>query len=241
VTDEGVIFQSRQAIPSMGPGAISPIGVALLVPAVQSAREAARRTQCMNNLKQIGLAMHNYHDANGHFPPAVIRDEDGKPLLSWRVAILPYIDQAALFNEFKHAEPWDSPHNKALIERMPPSYACPSGTMPKGMTPYQLFTGHGAISDEEKSIRIRDVLDGLSNTVFVVEAAKGVPWTKPEDIAFDPEDDDLKAKIGSKHPGVFNALFADGAARVITNSVDLDTLRKLITRDGGEVVEFPSP
>ena len=99
-----------------------------LLPAVQSSREAARRAQCVNNLKQIALAMHNYHSANNAFPQTRDLDEKGKPLLSWRVAILPYIEQQELYNKFKLDEPWDSPHNKALLKEMPPIYRCPSRT-----------------------------------------------------------------------------------------------------------------
>src|SRR4051794_3818491 len=93
--------------------------IALLVPAVQAAREAARRSQCVNNLKQIGLAMHNYNSAYDVFPPAVITDPDGKPLLSWRVLLLPFLDEQALYEQFKLDEPWDSPNNKPLLSRMP--------------------------------------------------------------------------------------------------------------------------
>jgi hypothetical protein len=96
-----------------------------LLPATQSAREAARRAQCTNNIKQIMLAMHNYHSANNSFPRD-ITDKDGKPLLSWRVAILPYIEQAELYNKFKLDEPWDSPHKKELLKEMPTSFNCPT-------------------------------------------------------------------------------------------------------------------
>ena len=106
--------------------AIIAVLIALLLPAVQSAREAARRAQCVNNLKQIGLAMHNYASANGGFPPAAIVDPRGKPLLSWRVAILPYLDANPLYAKFKLDEPWDSPHNKELLKYMPAVYGCPS-------------------------------------------------------------------------------------------------------------------
>src|SRR6202789_1676353 len=106
--------------------AIIAVLIALLLPAVQAAREAARRAQCVNNLKQIGLAMHNYHSANDAFPMPAITDKDGKPLLSRRVAILPYIEKQELYNKFKLEEPWDSPHNKALLKEMPTTYLCPS-------------------------------------------------------------------------------------------------------------------
>ena len=87
--------------------------------------ENAARSQCINNLKQIGLAMHNYHAMHKTFPPAYTVDKAGKPLLSWRVLILPYLEQDALYKEFHLDEPWDSEHNRALIDRMPATYRCP--------------------------------------------------------------------------------------------------------------------
>ncbi len=95
---------------------------------IRQAREAARRSQCTNNLKQIALAMHNYHASHNTFPPAYSKSPGGNPLLSWRVQILPFLDQKALYDEFHVDEPWDSPHNKALISRMPAVYSCPSGS-----------------------------------------------------------------------------------------------------------------
>src|SRR5207249_2796575 len=82
-------------------------------------RIAGRRTVSQNNLKQIGLAMHNYHDTYRHFPPQALTDKNGKPLLSWRVAVLPFIEQDNLYRQFKLDEPWDSEHNRKLLERMP--------------------------------------------------------------------------------------------------------------------------
>ncbi len=105
--------------------AAAPTLIALLLPAVQQAREAARRTQADNHLKQIGLAMHNFHDVNNKLP-AQANYEGKKPLLSWRVHLLPYLGEAELYNEFHLDEPWDSPHNKKLIEKMPQVYKNPS-------------------------------------------------------------------------------------------------------------------
>src|ERR1700676_3675353 len=106
--------------------AIIAVLIALLLPAVQAAREAARRAQCVNNLKQIGLAMHNYHSTYDCFPPAVTADDQGRPLLSWRVLILPYLEEAPLYAQFHLDEPWDSPHNLPLASKMPRVYTCPS-------------------------------------------------------------------------------------------------------------------
>ena len=111
--------------------------IALFLPAVRSAREAARRAQCTNNLKQIGLALFNYEDIQGRLPAAAIADKDGRPLLSWRVAILPYLECSSLYSKFHLDEPWDSPSNLALLESMPLVYACPSDKARKpGMTGY---------------------------------------------------------------------------------------------------------
>jgi prepilin-type processing-associated H-X9-DG protein len=211
------------------------ICVALLLPAVQAAREAARRAQCVNNLKQIGLAMHNFLSAENHFPPSAIKSADGKPLLSWRVAMLPYLENEPLYREFKLDEPWDSPHNKALVARMPKVYACPSdpATDPT-ITHYQVIAGPRTLFEGPTGVPISEVTDGTSNTLMVVEAAAGVPWTKPDDLAYIP--DGTLPVLGSQHAGGENALFADGSVRFLKRSLAAPTLESLITRNGGEVV-----
>ena len=135
--------------------------IALLLPAVQAAREAARRAQCVNNLKQIGLAMHNYLSAENFFPPAAITDAKGRPLLSWRVAILPYIEQGSLYSQFHLDEPWDSDHNLALVSRMPRTYACPSNPqLGTGKTSYQVVVGKKTIfGADNRPTRISDITD----------------------------------------------------------------------------------
>ena len=219
----------------------APVAIALLLPAVQQSREAARRTQSRNNLKQIGLAMHNFHDVHNSFPPAASSDKAGKSLLSWRVQILPFIDQAPLYKEFHHDEPWDSEHNKKLIPRMPPSLGNPN--LPKqtaeGKTVYLAPVGKGLAFEGTKGLGIREFTDGTSNTLLVVEAHadKAVIWTKPDDLAFDPEKplDGLK----DARAGGFQVLFCDGSVRFISQNLDLVLLRSLFTRNGGEAVSLP--
>ena len=165
-------------IPSLNVGTEAPVLIALLLPAVQAAREAARRAQCVNNIKQILLAMHNYISANGAFPRD-ITDKNGKPLLSWRVAILPYLEQGALFAKFKLDEPWDSPHNKELLKYIPLTYQCPSRANPQpNTTAYRGFAGPGALFETGRDIRLAAITDGTSNTIAVVEAKEAVSWTK---------------------------------------------------------------
>jgi len=106
-------------------GCLFTLAALLLMPAIRSASEAARRSQCTNNLKYIGIALWNYHEVHGCLPPAAITDKDGKPLLSWRVAILPYSEHEKLYAKFHLDEPWDSPHNIALLDSMPASYTVP--------------------------------------------------------------------------------------------------------------------
>src|SRR5262249_6139038 len=155
--------------------------LALLSKAAEKVRLAAARMQSANNLKQITLALHNYESAYGRLPAHAIYSKDGKALLSWRVAILPFIEQDALYKKFKLDEPWDSPHNKKLIPLMPPIYKPVRGkATEKFGTFYQVFFGNGAIFEGKSGIRITDIFDGTSNTIMVAEAGKDVIWSKPE-------------------------------------------------------------
>lgn len=246
VDDQVVEYTTREAFPALNPAALAPVAVAWILPATQSARKAAMRSQSQNNLKQIGLALHNFHDVNGAFPPAATYDKQKKPLLSWRVALLPYIEEAALYNEFKFDEPWDSPHNKALIPRMPKVFAIPGAKAEPGKTFYRGFSGKSTLFDptskDGKRVGLADIVDGTSNTIGVVEAKEAVIWTKPDgELPFDAKLDPANAKIifnllGGHFAGGFNVLFLDGSVRFIKASVNPNVLRALITRDGGEVV-----
>jgi len=201
---------------------------------VIEARAAARRTMQMNNLKQIALAMIDHEIRYEAFPPAVI-EKDGKPLLSWRVAILPGIDEEALYKEFHLDEPWDSPHNLEVAKKMPSIYQSPDSPA-EGKTRVMLFTGKGAAFDGGKKIRLDDIHDGTSVTILCVEAGpdKAVPWTKPEDLLFDPEKP--LAALGKIPAKGFLAVFFDGHVEALT--VDNATLKALITPAGGEVIDM---
>ncbi len=245
VDNDSIRFTGYQpfplAIPQISGGMEAPVLVALLLPAVQAAREAARRAQCVNNLKQIGLAMHNHHAALDGLPPRAITNAAGKPLLSWRVAILPYIEQQALYEKFKLDEPWDSPHNSELIKYMPQIYMCPSrtGDAKDGQTNYQAFAGEGALFDSRRKVSFARVTDGLSNTLMVVEASTPVTWTKPDDLPFDAAAANPAKPLfgaGSSHAGGFNALMGDGSVRFIKSLVSPQVMRALITRAGGEIL-----
>ena len=209
--------------------------IALLLPAVQSAREAARRAQSSNNLKMIALAMHNHHDVYRAFPPSAILDAEGRPLLSWRVKLLPFVDELQLYERFHLDEPWDSEHNRKLIPQMPSVYQNPNLSPDEFKTNYLGLSGEGTVWSKEGA-SLRDITDGTSNTIAVVEAdpAEAVVWTKPQDLPFNPQQP-LKG-LGNLRPGGFQVVFADGASRFISGTIDPDVFRALATMAGGEVI-----
>ena len=213
--------------------------IALLLPAVQQAREAARRTQCKNNLKMIGIALHSYHDAYGSFPPAYIADADGRPLHSWRVLILPFLDEAALYNQYDFSEPWDAPNNSRLLSQIPQVYSCPSHTIQhSGMTAYSAVWGANAAFPGAAPIRTRDITDGTSNTLMVGEASQAnIPWLKPDDVNVDKTPNlGNPSGFSSDHVGGVQFLLADGSVRFISLNVAQQTVDALFSRDGRELI-----
>ncbi len=205
-----------------------------LAPAVTGARKAAAREVTASHLKQIGLALHNHHDTSGAFPARANFDAAGKPLLSWRVQLLPYLEQGDLYKEFRQDEPWDSEHNKKLLARIPPVFRA-TGTRHKpdsGKTTFLAPICDGSVLGADKGTKIADIRDGTSNTIAVVEVTDeaAVPWTKPDDWQVDDKDP-LKG-LGD----TFGALLCDASARFFTKDIAPDTLKALLTRNGGEVV-----
>jgi hypothetical protein len=211
--------------------------VAALGPAVQKVRESANRTISQNNLRQIGIAMHQHADIfGGQMPKAAIYSKTGQPLLSWRVAILPYIEQKPLYDQFKLDEPWDSEHNKKLIPILPKTYAPPGVTTSQpGMTFYRIFTGPMTPFPGQAPSRLpASFPDGLSNTILVVEAGEAVPWTKPDELAYDPQKP--LPKLGGIFKGITNVLLGDATVRPLSPKVSEKTIRAAITPAGGEVL-----
>ena len=240
-TDDGLVSVTHQTLPSANLAAAAPTAVALMLPAVHSARTAARRAQSMNNMKQLALSLHNYHDAHGAFPAGYSSDEQGRPLLSWRVQMLPYLEEAALYNEFRLDEPWDSPHNKELIARMPSLFRSPNSTAEGFKTNYLGVSGADGIfvrppAGDAKGTSFRRITDGTSKTLMLVEASDelAVVWTKPGDFA--PKmDNPMKGLLGL-HRGGFLGGMGDGSVRFIADSVDVDILKALFTKSGREAI-----
>ena len=203
----------------------------LLLPAVQAAREAARRMQSSNNLKQLMLSLHNYHDTFKQFPSRASKGGNGKPLLSWRVAVLPFIEEGALYQQFHLDEPWDSEHNMKLLDKMPATFRHPSFAGPQGQTVYLAPYYESTVWSQDKP-GIAQITDGTSNTIalFEVDDGHAVPWTKPEDL--DLHELDI---IDCFRPTGSNVGFFDGSIQFLARDIEPDLLKALITSAGGEV------
>jgi prepilin-type processing-associated H-X9-DG protein len=217
--------------------------VALLLPAVQAAREAARRMQCSNNLKQISLALHNYHDANGSFPPAFTVDENGKPLHSWRTLLLPYLDQQAVYSQIDLSEPWNSSKNQAFNNTMIPTYHCPSEPNMTNCS-YVAIVGPKSVFQGANTIKLQDITDGTSNTIMIVEVkGNGHNWMEPVDLDVTQMKYAINGgstEVGSMHPGGANVSLADGSVRFFSQATDGRLVESMTTINGGEPVHLPN-
>jgi hypothetical protein len=201
----------------------------LLLPAIQAARAAAQRSQSLNNLKQISIAFQNYADTHQNAFPAA--KGDASTQLSWRVHLLPYLEQEALYKQFHFNEPWDSEHNRALIARMPDVFKIPGTDFPDGETAYLAVTGLGtAFGDGTTETKLHDFVDGTSNTILVVEADNAVPWTRPDDWQFDPNNP--TRGLGNQRLGGFLAVFADAHTEFIESTTPPEVVGRMMTRDG---------
>jgi len=222
--------------------------IGMLLPAVQQVRTAARRTVAMNNVRQLCLANLNYESANQRFPSNLSKNNpEAGENLSWRVHILPFLGRQDLYDQFKFDEPWDSPNNKALIPQMPEYFAHPQlqPDLPEGYTVFQMPTSPAdsetpaILVQGEQGISFRELADGSSNTILILEvsAADAVPWTKPQDWEFDP--DDPTRGVGDTFPGTFTAGLCDGSTSTVSKDIDPEAMKALITRSAGDAASFP--
>jgi prepilin-type processing-associated H-X9-DG protein len=220
--------------------------IAYLLPSVQAAREAARRMACTENLSRIGVAMATYHQVYQSYPPAYVADKDGTPMHSWRVLILPFLGEDALYAEYRFDEPWDSPHNQSLTFRMPIVYHCPTSAAGPGLTNYATIVGPHAFGNGRSPRTLSDLKDGSKNTIIVAECAgAGINWLEPRDLLTDdikringdaPMSRNAHPSITSDHPGGAHVLFGDGAVGFLDQNVPPDTLKAILSIDGDEAI-----
>ncbi|MBM4021713.1 MAG: DUF1559 domain-containing protein [Planctomycetes bacterium] len=251
---DGIVLESTGTIP-LGPltagGAVAgispasaPVLVGLLLPVVQAARDAARRTQVSNNFKQVMLAMATYEAQNGRFLAQAIGAADGGPLLSWRVALLPFLDAGDLHRQFRWNEPWGGEHNLALLGQMPAvstDPAAPAGQAARGLTTVRVISGEGiGFLAPEKTIGLAQISDGSSRTIAIFEALldNAVPWTQPDDVDFDPNRPPEGVGNPRRAGGLVTAGFFDGHIRMNEPDLAPEVFRALVTPSGGETVSL---
>lgn len=224
-------------------GMMGAVSVSMILPAFQrSSCTATRRSDCAYNLRQIGLGLQNYADIYGCFPPAYIADESGRPVHSWRVLILPFIEQGGLYEQYDFNEPWDGPHNSLLAAQMPPCYRCPSdGMLSRVTSSYLAITGAETAWPGADRITFSDFKDGTSNTIAVVEvASSGIHWMEPDDLPFRALSKGVNPSVGlgvsSRHIDGANCVFFDGHSNYLQNAELPVILEALATRAGGETI-----
>jgi uncharacterized protein (DUF983 family) len=206
------------------------------------ARKAALRSQCTANLKQIALALQNYNAVYGRFPPAVVTDNGGKPMHSWRVAILPFLQQQPLYSRYNLKEPWDSPNNRRVAQSIVSEYRCPDDDGAATDTSYVMITGPNTFGGKpNEGVRLDEITDGASNTIAVVEMANsGIGWTEPRDPPIEGLPMEVNGppgkSISSNHPGGANTVMADCTVRLLPSDLDAETLRRLLIRNDGKPV-----
>ncbi len=240
-TSEGdeTLQPKKSSRPSWGcvvTGIALPLFVILFVlPNVRNAGPAALRSQCQNNLKQIGLALHNYEEAHGFFPPAYTVDAKGKPLHSWRTLILPFIDQQDLYDQIDLSKPWNDPANSKAYNTALDFYSCPATELAPTETVYLAVVTPESVFQPTRPRAIKDITDGTSNTLMITEAAThhAVHWMSP----LDPNElmvlgfgrgNNLHHERGA------HFLFADGSVHFLLSDTSVEMLHSLTTIDGDD-------
>ena len=222
-------------------GVVVICGGILLLPAVSAVREAARRASCINNIKQINLALLNYESTYGEFPPAYVADENGKPMHSWRVLILPYLGYEEVFEKYNLDEPWNSPHNRSVTSMVSPGiFKCASDpSHDDGKTCFVMIVGPDCFAEGSTGRKMDQIPDGSSNTIMIAEIADSdIDWAEPRDLdattmSYRINDDSGSPCISSNHPGVANVGFVDGSVRSLSNDTSPQTVEQLIKINDG--------
>ncbi|REK15894.1 MAG: DUF1559 domain-containing protein [Planctomycetota bacterium] len=214
------------------------------LPGIEPAR-SRRRHPCTSNLRRIGAAMHTYHDEFGTFPPAYVADENGVPMHSWRVLLLPYLEEEGyhrLYEKYRFDEPWNGPNNRKLADVAFPPFHCPSSEREGCCTNYVAIVGPETVWPGTATRSVTQITDGTSETVLVAEFNDSdIHWMEPRDLTFNEA---CRGINGSETPGISsphgngtNLLFCDMSVHFVTDDLPHDTLRALLTADGGEPLE----
>jgi hypothetical protein len=209
--------------------------VLLLLPEPGSG-PAGPRTVCKNNIKQIALALHNYHDEYGCFPPAYIADRNGRPMHSWRVLLLPFLEFKPVYQQYRFDEPWDGPRNREIAALNLQIFRCPSDSNPEGDTNYLVVVGPKTVFPGAKCVRISEITSGTTNTILLVEVAgSGIKWAEPRDLSIVEAARGINPKLGlgisSHHEGGAQIALVDGSVRFFKDGAPPADLRAFCERD----------
>lgn len=206
---------------------------------IRDAQDAARRAACMDRTKQLGLALLNYHHAHGHFPPAYICDDNGKPMHSWRVLILPFMEQQALYDQYDFSEPWNGPNNSKLTVgpaiRGATWFQCPGGDLAgTPLTNYVAIVGPQTMWPEDECMRLTGEPGSGLDTIHVIEITNSdIHWMEPRDLTFEQATAGIQPESGlgisSEHLRGIVYLNANYEVHVLDRDVDADELRKLLS------------
>jgi prepilin-type processing-associated H-X9-DG protein len=209
--------------------------IALLLPATRSARPAARRAQCVNNLKQIAMALHNYEQAHKALPPAYTVDATGRPLHSWRTLILPYVEQEPLYQTIDLSKPWNDPANAKALKTVIAVFRCPEAAGQGNTTTYLAIASPNGCLLPKESRRLAEITDSREATLMVIEAGEenAVPWMAPLD-----GDESLVMSLSPTtklhHAGGTNACFVDGRVAFLKTSTPAEVRRALMSISGND-------
>lgn len=227
--------------------------LALVLPTVSFSRDWSRRAVCLSRLRSIGRALHDYHTAHGSLPPVYVRDETGAPMHSWRVLILPYLEEDELYSRYNFNEPWDSAANRELASLRPDIYACPSDTAAQSSanTSYVAVVGRETVWRDSGGMKLDAVRDRLDETILLVEVAdSGINWLEPRDLSFDSAvvgiNRSSRLSISSRHDVSTGAIYRETGASVgfcdlsigfLSDDMSSDVLSALLTANGGETID----
>jgi hypothetical protein len=218
------------------------LGTAGIIYGYMRIQETGEKMKSSNNLKQMGLASHNYYNSYGTLQQPYVKRPTDLPgqmpsdlddRLGWRVTLLPYAEEDYLYKRFDLSQPWNGGPNQPLSSIVVKAYADPD-TPTDPTTRYRCFYDNGAVFDTRQSVALPGITDGTSNTILYVEGGEKVTWTRFQEYKFDPNGP-LPA-LGHPKRDVFQAVMADGSVRSFRKSMNPSTLKAAITRNGGEVV-----
>ena len=199
------------------------------------AREPVDEQAHIAKLGRLAEAFNAYHADHGHYPPAAVAGPDGKTLHSWRVELLPYLGEQNLFDEYKLDEPWDSEHNKPLVEKIPSIYSTSVWTQ-KGHSDYFVITGKGTLFDADVPGRRESIADAPGDTILVLASFQRIPWTQPVDVETTSDHNAVRPFRG--HGKGFYAAFADGTVKFVAKETDAASIRAMFTKAGGDEVKL---